>query len=1084
MEVALASVSEVAKILVGPIHRKISYVFKYQSYVEELSQVLMMLKNEKEDVRSAVDYAMRKGEEVYEDVKCWLSHVDRFTENVEAILADEGEAKKHCFLGLCPNLFKRYNLGKQAGKAARDGSDLLAKGNFNTTSYTPAPEQTETLHLRGYEQFESRMSTFRGIMEALKDDNINVIGVCGMAGVGKTTLVKQVARQLMEDKLFDEVVMVVVSQNPDYKAIQNEIAGALGLFLGEHEDVSERAHLLRQRLKASRVLVILDDVWNRLDLEAVGIPYKSYENEIKDDRRRCAMLLTSRSTDLLYKMNSQKNFLINVLYDQEAVQLFEKMAGVFEGPLDFQNLAIKIAQECGGLPVAITTVATALRNKSLFVWKDALLQLRRSSNHRDISGLASSVYSSVKLSYNFLKSQEAQSLFLLCSLLNDGSRIPIDDLLRCAMGLDLLSDVFSLEEARSRMHRLIDDLKASCLLLDGDNKDDVKMHDIVREIAVLTARDRLMFNIQNVADLKEVLEDLMQKDPIAISLPCRDIQELPERLECPKLKLFFLLSEKLSLVIPDLFFEGVPSLQVLSLNGFHFPSLPSTLGWLINLQTLSFECCILGDVATVGVLKKLVILSFRNSHIEQLPEQIGQLTRLKLLDLSNCSKLKSIRPNVISSLPRLEELYMGNSFTHWDVEGQNNASLAELNQLSRLTTLEMHILDAQVMPQELFAVGLERYKIFLGDVWSWTGKYETSRTKYETSRTLKLKLDNRMYFEHGIKMLLRRTEDLHLDKLNGFQNVLHELDGEGFPRLKHLLVQNASEILYIVSSVEGAACNAFPLLESLSLHNLINLEKLCHGQLTEDCSFRSLSIVKVQNCGKLKHLFSFSIAKNLLNLQEIEVTDCENLEMLVGVESEKHVPANESVRRINFTQLHSLALRKVPKLTSLGLNLETATTTSEIAGDDDCDEALFNDKVIFPCLEKLELVSTNIKKIWPDCFLATSGCQNLTNLIVDCCGGLKFLFSSSMLNSLVQLIELKIRDCLSMEGVVNDTGLSQEAKMTEMVFPSLVFLELNGLPKLRRFGTGNSVQFPSLVKLFIDDCPNLEDSSLVVNVHK
>ena len=141
-------------------------------------------------------------------------------------------------------------------------------------------------------------------------------------------------------------------------------------------------------------------------------------------------------------------------------------------------------------------------------------------------------------------------------------------------------------------------------------------------------------------------------------------------------------------------------------------------------------------------------------------------------------------------------------------------------------------------------------------------------------------------------------------------------------------------------------------------------------------------------------------------------------------------------------------------------------------------------QVIFPCLEKLELFSTNIKKIWPDRFLATFSCQNLTYMIVDCCGDLKFLFLSSMVNHLVQLKELKIRDCVSMEGVVNDTGLAKEAKMTEMVFHSLVFLELNGLPKLTRFATGNSVQFPSLVKLFIDDCPNLEDSSLVVNVQK
>lgn len=1070
-------VGSFADALVGVIRSNISYVSNYQRHVEELSEVLMRLKNEKEDVQSAVDYAMTKGEVIYEDVNRWLIDVGGFTEKVEAILADEGEAEKGCFLGLCPNLFWRYNLSKRAVEAARKGSDLMAEGNFNTTSYIRAPEWTETLHVRGYEWFESRMPTFRGIMEALRDDNIDMIGVYGMAGVGKTTLVKQVARQVVEDKLFDEVAMAVVSQIPDYKAIQNEIAGALGLFLGEHEDVSERAHLLRQRLKATRVLVILDDIWNKLDLDAVGIPYRDYENEIKGDQRQCTILLTSRDQNLLCnEMNSQKNFLIDALCQHEALHLFKRMVGDFPETSDLQPLAKEIARECGGLPLVVTTVARALKHRSPFVWKDALHQLGRSISID--SGVNDEIYSSIQLSYKYLNNEEAKTMFLLCGLLYDGHQIHLDDLMRYGMGLGSFSTIYTLEAIRTKVHGLIHVLKDSCLLLDGETKDDVSMHAVVHDVAVSIARDEVMFNIRNVTDLKEVLEDTIQKDPTAISLCYRDIQELPERLECPKLKLFQLFSNKHSLRIPDLFFEETAELQVLEFNEIHFPSLPSSLGCLINLQMLSFQCCVLGDVATVGGLKKLVILSFRNSDVEQLPREIGQLTRLKLLDLSNCSKLKVIRPNVISNLPRLEELYMGNSFTHWEVEGENNASFGELRQLSRLTTVEMHILDAQVMPQELFSVELERYKIFLGDVWSWTGKYETSRT-------LKLKLDNRRYLEHGIKMLLKSTEDLHLDKLNGFQNVLYELDGEGFPQLKHLLVQNASEILYIVSSVEGAACNAFPLLESLSLHNLINLEKLYHGPLTEDCSFRSLSIIKVQNCGKLKHLFSFSIAKNLLNLREIEVTDCKNLEMLVGAEGEKHFPNNGSVRCISFAQLHSLTLREVPKLTSLGLNLETAATISEMVADDDCDEALFNNKVIFPCLEKLELFSTNIEKIWPDRFPAMpSGCEKLTNLIVDCCGGLKFLFSSSMVNNLVQLKELKIRDCVSMEGVVNDTGLGNEAKMTEMVFPTLVFLELKGLPKLTRFGCGNSVQFPSLVELFVDDCPNLEDSCPVVRLQK
>ena len=56
-------------------------------------------------------------------------------------------------------------------------------------------------------RFESRMLTMKRLMVALKDDNINLVGVRGMAGVGKTTLVREVAKQVKEEKLFDEVVI-------------------------------------------------------------------------------------------------------------------------------------------------------------------------------------------------------------------------------------------------------------------------------------------------------------------------------------------------------------------------------------------------------------------------------------------------------------------------------------------------------------------------------------------------------------------------------------------------------------------------------------------------------------------------------------------------------------------------------------------------------------------------------------------------------------------------------------------------------------------------------------------------------------
>lgn len=165
------------------------------------------------------------------------------------------------------------------------------------------------------ETFDSRNLTFKEIIEALKDDNVNIIGVYGMGGVGKTTLVKEVAKQAGEEKLFDEMVMSVISQTMNVRNIQGEIANKLGLKL-DQESESGRATRLCERLKQSAsVLLILDDVWRLLDLEAIGIPHNNVH-------KGCKLLLTSRSKDVCYEMNAQVCVPVNVLSKLDAWNLF------------------------------------------------------------------------------------------------------------------------------------------------------------------------------------------------------------------------------------------------------------------------------------------------------------------------------------------------------------------------------------------------------------------------------------------------------------------------------------------------------------------------------------------------------------------------------------------------------------------------------------------------------------------------------------------------------------------------------------------------------------------------------------------
>lgn len=148
------------------------------------------------------------------------------------------------------------------------------------------------------------------IVELLKGEECETICVYGMGGVGKTTLVKDVGKKLKKDHLFDEVAMAVVSLAPDLIKIQDEIADALGLEFQDEKGIERAGRLCGRLDTARRVLVILDDVWERLDLGAIGIPHGV-------NHRGCKILLTTQREHICNLMGSQATkILLNALNRQ------------------------------------------------------------------------------------------------------------------------------------------------------------------------------------------------------------------------------------------------------------------------------------------------------------------------------------------------------------------------------------------------------------------------------------------------------------------------------------------------------------------------------------------------------------------------------------------------------------------------------------------------------------------------------------------------------------------------------------------------------------------------------------------------
>lgn len=358
--------------IVSRIGTQFGYLINYNTNIKNLKDEIENLRAELAGLQQSVAAAKSNAEVIAPGVERWLTKVDEVNKELEKFLEQDAKANPWCLLGWCPDLKSRYSLGKEAKKKSEEVIKLQKEGKFDKIAY-PAPlPKMGSMFSKSFKEFESRKSIMNEVMEMLKDDKINMIGVYGEDGVGKTTILKEVARRAQAENLFDEVVMADVSQNPNIAKVQGEIGDMLGLKF-EEESVLGRATRLHKRiLNSQRILIILDDVWTELDFENTGIPPRDAHNG-------CKILLASPGEKVCKRMRSQKNVMISALPEEEAWDLFQEVAGnCMDNPV-LCPIAKEIAKECRGLPLAIVTVGKELRDKDMIFWEDTLQQIRNSS---------------------------------------------------------------------------------------------------------------------------------------------------------------------------------------------------------------------------------------------------------------------------------------------------------------------------------------------------------------------------------------------------------------------------------------------------------------------------------------------------------------------------------------------------------------------------------------------------------------------------------------------------------------------------------------------------------------------------------
>ncbi|KAJ6704272.1 RESISTANCE PROTEIN RGA2 putative-RELATED [Salix viminalis] len=1154
MEIVSAVVSKIAELSAEPVIKQFTYMFCFNNFVKKFSEQWRSLDLALHRVQHDVDVAIRNAEEIDNDVNKWLEDakkalavyglqdaVDVATKNAEEIEIDvnkwledaknemEGENRLEnekgkngkCFTW-CPKWICQFKLSKALEKKTETLRKLEEESKkFQKVGHKEPPQDLAFLPSKEFTPSESSKEAFEQIMKALKDDNVNMIGLYGMGGVGKTTLVREVGRRAKKTQLFDAVLLATVSQNPNVMYIQDRMADNLDLHFDKNT-IEGRANQLWQRLKTEKkLLVILDDVWKGVNLKEIGIPFG-------DDHRGCKVLLTTRRRDICSYMECQPIVFLSILSENEAWALFKINAHLRDEDFNLNTVAKKVARECQGLPIALVTVGRALRGKSVIEWEVASTELKNSEfQHMEQNGEENNAYACLKLSYDYLKHEKTKLCFLLCCLFPEDYDIPIEDLTIYAVSYGLHQDVVPIEDARKQVYVAIKTLKDCCMLLGTETEEDVKMHDLVRDVAIQIASSKEHgFIVKAGIGLKEWPRCTKSFESCkTISLMGNKLAELPEGLVCPQLKVLLLELDD-DLKVPERFFEGMKGIEVFSLEGGCL-SLQS-LEFSTNLQSLLLIDCECNNLIWLRKLPRLEILCFIGcSSVKELPDEIGELKELRLLDVTDCTSLRRIPVNLIGRLKKLEELLIGDdSFKGWDVVGCDstggmNASLTELNLLSHLAVLSLKILRVECIPRDFVFPRLLKYDIVLGNGYS--------RTKHPTSLYLS-DISAASLNAKTFEQLFPTVSQIHFRNVEGLENIALSCDqmtsnGHGsqkdfFERLEDVKVNTCKDIrtlflakwrqaLNNLTKVEILCCESLEVvfelgeaeegineekelrqlssLTRLKLENLPELKCIWKGP-TRHVSLRSLVHLDLRGLDKLTFIFTPHLAQSLVHLETLRIGDCIGLKHLIGEKDDEREIIPES---FGFPKLKTLSIRRCEKLEYVfpvsvspsllnleNMNISFGANLKEIfyRGEGD---ALTRDGIInFPQQRKLSLSRpTNFTAQLPSLqVLAIEGHEELGDFLAQ-------------LQGHTNLRVIRIAHCkgahdrrtghelslLSLEKLELNSMPDMRCIWKGLVLSCLTYLKVSRCEKLTHVFTGSMVaSLVQLQSLDISDCEELE----------
>ncbi|XP_070677591.1 disease resistance protein RPV1-like isoform X2 [Malus domestica] len=457
---------------------------------------------------------------------------------------------------------------------------------------------------------DSRVQDISNYLHIEDSEDVRMIGILGMGGIGKTTIAKAIYNEFcerFEGKCFLEKV-----REKKLEKLQKQLLSDILQTKTKVSSVAAGTALVGERFQHLKVLVIIDDVDDVKQLRELAGNCHSFGPGSR-------IIITTRNERVL------KEFAVDEIYRakgmdwEEALELLSWHA--FRSsccPSQYLVLAREVVNYCGGLPLALEVLGSTLFKRSVDEWRSILDELKMIPRGE--------IQAQLKISYDGLNDNYKRRIFL--------------DIACFFIGMDKNDVMQILDGCGFYATTGIEVLLDRCLVtINRENK--IMMHDLLRDMGrdIVHAenpdfpgeRSRLWLP----EDVNDVLIDKSgteKIDGLALNLPSLEETSFSTGA-----------------------FRNMKRLRLLQLNYVRlaggYQCLSKKLRWLcwhgFPLEFIPIELC----------QPNIVAIDMRYSSLKQvLCEYSGLLNKLKILNLSHSHDLTQ-SPD-FSKLPNLEKLIL------------------------------------------------------------------------------------------------------------------------------------------------------------------------------------------------------------------------------------------------------------------------------------------------------------------------------------------------------------------------------------------------------------------------------------------